>query len=486
MSNSSFKKLISSLGSYASRVAYAQSRTKSLSQAWGSFYASFFPIIRGLKAIGKALGSSMDYIETYNYFNVSMDKIAAEFSDQWQRYGYDSAEAYADSFAGRLNDLTRKMSGFEVGKDGVLNLTQGMNLGLDPEQIMNYQANIAAVTNSVGMVGENSVNTAKALSMLAADMSSFKNVELSTVMTNFQSGLIGQSRALYKYGIDITNATLQTYAYKYGLSTAVSEMTQADKMQLRLLAILDQSKVAWGDQANTINSVANQYRILKQQISNVARMIGNLLMPVVQAILPFVNGLLIAIQRLVGFIGGLLGINFSGIMDGISSGYGGEMEDFADDTSDVADNFDNASKKAAKLQRTILGFDQINKLNDASDSDSGSSGSGNAGGAGGIDLSDQIAAALADYEAVWNKAFENSVNKAQEYADRICAVFNRMWQMIKSGDYEGLGEYIAGGVNSVFEKINSAFNWDKLGPRITAFVDGYCQRGSGARKEKRI
>ncbi|MEZ3487318.1 MAG: hypothetical protein K1W22_12220 [Lachnospiraceae bacterium] len=485
LSNSSFKKLISTLGNYASRVAHAQSRTRSLSQTWGSFYASFFPVIRGLKAVGKALGSSMDYIETYNYFNVAMGKIATEFSDQWQRYGYDSAEAYTDSFTGRLNELTKKMSGFEVGKDGVLNLTTGMNLGLDPEQIMSYQANIAAVTNSVGLMGENSVNTAKALSMLAADMSSFKNVELSTVMTNFQSGLIGQSRALYKYGIDITNATLQTYAYKYGLSTAVSEMTQADKMQLRLLAILDQSKVAWGDQANTINSVANQYRILKQQISNVARMIGNLLMPVIQAVLPVINGLMIAIQRLIGFVGGLFGIDFSKIMDGISSGYSGidtdglinGTDDVADSAGDVGDNFDKASEKAKKLQRTILGFDQINKLNDdssASNSGKGSgSGSGGVGGAGGIDLSDQIAAALADYEAIWNKAFEDSVNKAQGYADKICAVFNNMWRMIKAGDYEGLGEYIAGGVNLVFEKINSVFNWEKLGPGITAFVDGY-------------
>ena len=76
------------------------------------------------------------------------------------------------------------------------------------------------------------------------------NIDYADVMGNLQSGLIGQSRALYKYGIDITNATLQTYAYEMGLSKAVSEMTQAEKMQLRLIAILDQSKVAWGDLAN--------------------------------------------------------------------------------------------------------------------------------------------------------------------------------------------------------------------------------------------
>lgn len=470
-SSSGVRKLSDNLSTLVRKMYQTKNGSKSLSQVFGSFYASFFPIIRAAKATGKAIESSMDYIETYNYYSVTMDKIGKEFANQYQKYGYESAEKYADSFTSRMNDLTKKMTGYEVDENGVLNLTGGMNLGLDPEQMMNYQSGIAAVTNSVGLCGETSVNTSKALSMLAADMSSFKNVDIKTVMTNMQSGLIGQSRSLYKYGIDITNATLQTYAYKYGLETAVSEMTQADKMQLRLLAILDQSKVAWGDQANTINSVANQYRILKQQISNVARMIGNILMPVVKAVLPFINGLLIATQKLLSFVGGLLGVDFAGIMDGISSGYSGDMEGFADDTEDVADNFEDANSAAKKLQRTILGFDQINKLNDNSDDSSGSS---EDGGAGGIDLSKEIAAALADYEAVWNEAFEKSVNDAQEYADRISAVFSKMWGLIKSGDYEGLGEYIAGGVDLVFEKINSVFNWNEVGPGITGFVNGYC------------
>lgn len=485
-SNSQLKKFTSTLGSYVAKTTLATKKSKGLSQTIGSFYASFFPVIRGVKALGKSIESSMDYIETFNYFNVTMDKIGKEFSNQYKRYGYDSASGYADSFSSRLNDLTEKMTGYKIGDNGMLSITGDKSLGLDPNQIMNYQASIAAVTNSVGLCGETSVNTSKALSMLAADMSSFKNVDLQTVMTNMQSGLIGQSRALYKYGIDITNATLQTYAYKYGLSTAVSEMTQADKMQLRLLAILDQSKIAWGDLANTVGSVSNQYRILKQQIQNVARAIGFIFIPIVQAILPVVNGVMIAMNRLFGFIGPLIygTERWKKIMDGISSGYSGlDTGDIADDTvdmannsGDVADNLGKAKKNAKDLKNAMLGIDELNVIQpeDDSDSASGSSGTGvGTGGAGGIDLSNEISAALADYEAVWNKAFKNSVNKAQQYADKITKVFSNMWSLLKSGDYEGLGEYIAGGVDYVFEKINSVFNWQKMGSGITAFVDGY-------------
>lgn len=481
--NRQVKQLTSSLNGYISKTTLATNKSRKLSQMFGSFYASFFPIIRGVKYLGKSIESSMDYIETYNYFNVTMDKIGKEFSSQYEKYGYDSAEAYIDSFTTRLNDLTKKMTGYSVGDNGVLTLTKDMNLGLDPNQLMNYQAGVAAVTNSLGLCGETSVNTSKALSMLAADLSSFKNVDIKTVMTNMQSGLIGQSRALYKYGIDITNATLQTYAYKYGLSMAVSEMTQADKMQLRLLAILDQSKIAWGDQANTINSVANQYRIFKQQIQNVARMIGNVLMPVIKAVLPFVNGLLIATQRFIGFIGGLFGIDFGKNMDGISSGYSGfdtgdmadDTESMADSSSDLADNLGKASENAKKMKSSLLGIDELNIIQPDDTQSNGSGGSASGAGSGGIDLSNEIATALADYEAVWNAAFENSVNNAQQYAEKICSIFSNMWGMIKSGDYEELGEYIAGGVDLVFEKINSVFNWSKTGPGITEFVDGYCR-----------
>lgn len=488
-SNSPLKNLTKTLLNYSAAMTKAAYSSRGLYSALGGIYNNALHLARGFRIVGKSAEKSMDYIETYNYFSVTMSKIANEFSGQWQRYGYGSAEAYAESFSGRLNELTRKMSGYTVGTDGVLSISGGENLSLDPEQLMSYQANISAVTNSVGLMGETSVNTAKALSMLAADMSSLKNIDMKTVMTNFQSGLIGQSRALYKYGIDITNATLQTYAYKYGIETALQEMTQADKMQLRLLAILDQSKVAWGDQANTINSVANQYRIFKQQISNVARVIGNLFIPVLQAVLPVVNGILIAFQKLVVFVGKLLGIDYSGIMDGISGGYSDVddvMGDVIDDTDNVADsagnigdNIDTANKAAKKLQRTLLGFDEINKLAEEPDTtNSGNSGGGNSGisgSGGGIDLSGAIADALANYESIWNKALENSVNKAQQYADKITGVFSKMWRTIKSGDYEGLGEYIAGGVDSIFQRINSVFNWERLGPGITKFVDAYCR-----------
>lgn len=79
--------------------------------AAGTFYARFWAIVRGVKAVGKAIESAMDYVETYNYFSVTMNKIGKTSAVSMKNSVMKSAESYADSFTNRLNELTRKMTG---------------------------------------------------------------------------------------------------------------------------------------------------------------------------------------------------------------------------------------------------------------------------------------------------------------------------------------------------------------------------------------
>lgn len=423
---SALAKLSAAFSQLSGQVTKSTRTMHSFSQMAGRFYANCFLIIRGLKKLGNTITTSFDYVETFNYWNVTMDKVGKEFGGMYEQFGYDSAESYADSFSGRIKSLTQKMTGYEIGSNGELFMTDSVGLGIDPEALMNYQASIAAVTNSVGLIGETSVNAGQALSMLAADMSSLKNVDLTTAMTNFQSGLIGQSRALYKYGIDITNATLQNYAYDLQLSKSVTAMTQAEKMQLRLIAILDQSKVAWGDQANTLGSVANQYRIMQQQITNLARTLGNLFLPIVQKVLPFINGLIIAITRLFSALGFKLhGDNWlKDIMDGTSGGAGGgALEDLEESAGDAEGALDGANAAAKRLKTTTLGIDELN-INSPQEESGGSGGSTSVGGD--VDLSGAIGDALEEYQSVWDKAFAESENKAQQWADNISGFFKKI------------------------------------------------------------
>ena len=445
-------------------IGKTHTRLRSFAQTAGSFYANFFLVARGIRKAWNAVESSMDFLETVNYFEVAMRKLGDDAASNWQQAGYDSAESYANSFSDRAKQLTAKMTGYEIDVDGNATYTGQKNLGMNPDTVMNYQAMFAQVSESIGVAEESALNFSNALTMLGTDWASLRNTTFEQSFEKFASALAGQSRAVRAFGIDITNATLQEYAYRYGLSESVSEMNQATKAQLRLLAMLDQSEVAFGDLANTMNSPANQLRMLQQNFANLARTIGNLFLPIVEKVLPYINGLVMALQRLFAWIGSLLGIEFKSINSSMGGADNG-MENFVSDTEDAGDALKEADKAAKKLKNTVLGFDELNQLNDNSDSSSGGSKStgSNAGGGSPI-LDEEIAKALAEYQQAWDEAFSRMDNKAQEIADRICDAF-------KKGDYKGIGTYISNGITNALESIQ----WDKVYKVASNFGTGLAQ-----------
>lgn len=425
-----------------------------LASAIGKFYATYFMVIRGSKKLIEAIKSTTDYIEAFNYQAVAFGKIGSEWDKDYEKYGYDNATAYAESFQSRVNDTLGKLSGLKVNvQGGLLEESGAKNLGLNIQEITQYASQLASVTNSLGQTGEATTAITKSMTMLAGDISSLFNVDYSTVAQNLQSGLIGQSRALYKYGIDITNATLATYAYNLGISKSVSEMTQMEKQQLRVLAILDQSKVSWGDLANTINSPSNMLRQFSNNMKEVGMVAGQLFIPILSKVMPVVNGVAIAIKRLLVGLASLMGVKIDFESFG-QSGY----KDTSDGLEDISDGYQDVADSAKKATLSLMGFDEINKLQDDTSSSKDSSGGG---GGSTIDLTDDIAKAAAEYEAAWNKAFANMENSATEWADRI-------EKAIKKGDWYEIGTYVGKQINKGIK----AFPWEQTGKIITKAICG--------------
>lgn len=463
------------LNTYTVSARRATKSTFSLAAAFGRFYATYFLVIRGIKSLWKSIEGTTDYIEAFNYYTVAFNKVGKEWGKDFEKFGYDNAEDYAQSFGNRVNELLGKMSGLKVDVDSGLISESGMkNLGLNLQEITQYASQLASITNSLGQTGEVTTAISKSMTMLAGDISSLFNVDYSTVATNLQSGLIGQSRALYKYGIDITNATLQTYAYKYGIEKAVSEMSQAEKQQLRLLAILDQSKVSWGDLANTINSPSNMIRQFTNNVKEAGMVLGQLFIPVLQKVLPVINGVVIAIKRLLVSVANLLGIkiDFSSFGQGVS-GYNEDLED-------TADALDKVGKNAKKAKSYTLGIDELN----IGDTNSGSSGSSSAGGAG-IDLTKEIMDATAEYEKVWQEAFDKMQNTAMSWADKVSKVFKPVKDIIEDLAYAFKFDSdawfkVAGmdtsklvtGIFDWFTRAIDSVDWEKIGRHIGSFLDG--------------
>ena len=442
-----------------------------LASAIGKFYATYFMVIRGSKKLIEAIKSTTNYIEAFNYQAVAFGKIGSEWDKDYEKYGYDNATAYAESFQSRVNDTLGKLSGLKVNvQGGLLEESGAKNLGLNIQEITQYASQLASVTNSLGQTGEATTAITKSMTMLAGDISSLFNVDYSTVAQNLQSGLIGQSRALYKYGIDITNATLATYAYNLGISKSVSEMTQMEKQQLRVLAILDQSKVSWGDLANTINSPSNMLRQFSNNMKEVGMVAGQLFIPILSKVMPIVNGVAIAIKRLLVGLASLMGVKIDFESFG-QSGY----KDTSDGLEDISDGYKDVADSAKKATLSLMGFDEINKLQDDTSSSKGSSGGG---GGSTIDLTDDIAKAAAEYEAAWNKAFANMENSAVAWADRIEKALEPVKQIFKDfavGDFFKAGQDTSNLVAGIFDWFAKAIDdvpWFKIGQKMGDFLAG--------------
>lgn len=468
----STKKLGNALSSLKDKLKSAHKSSKGFVSSIGMFYAKFFLVIRAVKKFGQAIGSAQDYIEEFNYFSVALDKVGKDSANQFKKAGYNSAEEYAGSFRKRFGKLQKQLTGYDVDYNtGDATNTFSHNLGLDLTEVMNYNAAIAQITNSAGMLGETSIATSKALTMLSADWASLANLDTADVMQNFQSGLVGQSRALYKYGIDITSAGLAQTAMNHGVTESIKNLSQQSKMQLRVLTMLEQSKVAYSDLAKTINSPNNQLRMLDAGFKKLALSIGALFMPIVQKLYPYMNAMVMVLQDFAQWVAKLAGIKLGDMDSSQKTPEVPDYSDAADDTDKVAKNMDKTAKKTKKAADNLQGFDIVNKLQDNSDSDSGDTDP--SGGNANIDLSKDISDALKNYENIWDKAFKSNQNKAVELYKKMKKAILDAW---KGGDFTSLGSALANWINKGMRNIpwtKIKKTTKKIAKSLATFLNGF-------------
>lgn len=411
-----------------------------------SLVAKFWTLKFVVGKFGSAIESSMNFLEDYNYFQAAFRQVADKAGETWSEAGYDSAEAYANSFSNRARELTSKMSGFDVSDNAILTANKsGKSLGMDPSMLLNYQGQFAQLSSSMGTTSEQALKLSNALTMIGADLASVKNLDFSTVYENLSSGLVGMSRAVDKYGANIRVANLQQYAANLGIQTSVSNMDQASKAMLRTIVILDSTRYAWADMANTINMPANQLRILRANLVSCARALGNIFMPVVAAVLPYINGLVIAFQRLLTYVGSLLGVdtkigkmfgsigggseNLSNALDSIDDS---GISDVDSSVKDTSNSLKDATKNAKKLKQFLSSYDELevmskddSSLSDLANSKIKTPKIDTSAIDAGI-LNDALDKLLNEYQKKWDAAYNSMENKAMAFANKVTDAFKKL------------------------------------------------------------
>lgn len=334
---------LSKVVTQANRVTAANEKQRksylSLSNQMNGFMRNMAKLV-SLKAIAEYLGNAVakfnDFYEATDLFHNAMGNLSGE----------------ADT-------LISKMQGL---------------LGVDPTKAMTYMATIQSLGTSFGLASDKAYVLSKNLTQLAYDEGSYWNKDVAETFTAMSSAISGEIEPIRRLGVDLSQARLQQELLALGFNKQVSSLSQADKAVLRYIAIMKQTANVQGNLAQTIQSPANQIKILKAQLDMLAKSVGSLLYPAMKSILPPLIAAVQLIREFVQWVAKLMGVkvvftDFTKSADSV-----GGIGDAMDDTTD-------STKKAAKaLNDYTMGFDELNII----DPTQGSSGSGGGASAGNI------------------------------------------------------------------------------------------------------
>lgn len=136
--------------------------------------------------------------------------------------------------------------------------------GLNELSAKQFVGTMGAMLESSGMTGEAVEGMSMSLTELAGDMASFYNLDAEEAFGKIRSGISGETEPLKQLGINMSVANLEAYALAQGITTAYSEMSQAEQVALRYGYLMDATANAHGDFAKTSGSYANQIKLLKE------------------------------------------------------------------------------------------------------------------------------------------------------------------------------------------------------------------------------
>lgn len=466
----------------------------------------------------------------------------------------ESAAERTNTLLGKMHDLAETITTLSIVRNAVVALTNGVSyfldsankyvedmnlvnvamgeyadqakkyasvvysaLGVAPQDFLRAEGTFTTMARGMGIASNEAATMGQQLTQLSYDLASFYNISTDEALEKVRAGLAGEIKPLRELGYDLSEARLKEEALALGIDESVESMTQAEKALLRYRAMLSQVSWAQGDMARTLESPANMLRVFQSNVSNAARSIGTIFLPMVKAIMPAAIAAAKVVATLANMIANLTGgtqlaaVNYGGgtsvsggddsgavLPSGDTGGPGGsggsDNNPTAKKYKDVGDAAKDAAENVKELKRQVLGFDEINKFSEDSvasgskgsgDSgsgspSSGSGGSGSGGGAGGgagsggsmpIQTYDFLGNAKGVGDDIFNALMEVAKRAAKALDPLVEAVRQTVAAIGKQ--FEGLD--IAGALaNEVVAAVNLFSNFARnvvevLGPVAVAF-----------------
>lgn len=288
----------------------------------------------------------------------------------------------------------------------------------------------------------------------------------------------------------MTQSALDQYALANGYGKTTSEMTEQEKVALRLAFVQKQLSAASGDFIRTSDSWANQVRVMQLQLQSLKATVGqgliNLFTPVLKVINILLGKLATLANAFKSFTELITGKKSSGQTGASGAGLAGTdaIADTADQYGNAADNAEkladatndtaDATKKATKAAKGYLSpLDEINNYSTDKSADS-SSIPGTTGG-----LADQMKDAVQNVDYGKMADGETALDKMSKPLKNIIDRFKELAKLVAKGFWDGLGDYepifdgIKKDLDSIWKSLKDIFTDSEVTKAANKFLDSF-------------
>jgi len=346
--------------------------------------------------ISDGIADSMTYIKTLNMFNVSL----GSYADNATKYGETVREAMGIDIAGwqkAQGIFETLIKGFGVGGDQAAYMSQ---------QLTQLSYDIASYYDLTTEEAQNKVKAAisgriEPIRKLGWDISQGKLVDIASNPENY---------GIMTYAVDEETGALiaNTQAVDDNTEHKIvnfNQLTQQEKVQLRYIALMTHVAEVQGNMGKTLRDPATQMKVFKEQITMTGRALGNIFIPAINEVLPYLTAFFNVLEDGFQEIARFFGYEIPDMSDRMG------IEDEVDYYDDVVEATGSAAKNAKKLKDYMIGIDELNVLRP----DDGTSGGGGTSG----EQTDLTGLITPGYDFL-SSAIENRIKEAK---DQIAGFF---------------------------------------------------------------
>jgi hypothetical protein len=158
--------------------------------------------------------------------------------------------------------------------------------GLSATEALQASKTFGLFATGAGLGAQEAAKFSTTMVQLAGDLGSFNDVPTAEALAAIQSGLMGQSEPLRKFGVFLDDARLKQEALNMGIYDGTGPLSTQQKMMASYSAILAQTTVQQGDFVKYQDTLGNQLKTISTEFDNLTKDIGLMLIPAITDALP--------------------------------------------------------------------------------------------------------------------------------------------------------------------------------------------------------